>query len=120
MAVILVVDDEVRYTKNLKKILSLHGHDVSIANSSEDAIRLGLEIKPDILITDWMLQSDLDGGQVNAVLREANLSMKTLVITGHSDLEQRNGSLLEHIEEIIHKPFRIQTVLDFINKALSE
>ena len=83
MAKILVIEDEVSYCDSLKLILLRAGHEVRIARSSQQGIREVIDYAPDLLIVDWMLKSDLHGGQVAEQIRAVHPRVKIIVITGY-------------------------------------
>jgi len=54
---ILIVDDEIEYTKILKKILGLEGFNIQTVSSAEDAL-FKLKLKPyDLVLTDLMMDN---------------------------------------------------------------
>jgi signal transduction histidine kinase len=67
---ILIIDDEEVNVRLLKRILQFGGFDnVSSTADSRTAIALFLDVKPDLILTDWLMPH-LDGNQVVGQLRQ--------------------------------------------------
>ena len=63
------------------------GHDVRVVSNAADAIDLAHLFQPDLLITEWDLESDDYGGfEVAEACHAANANIKTIVFSGrHSN-----------------------------------
>ena len=67
---ILVVDDESRITRMIKRNLEVTGnYEVETENSSIAAIATARRFDPDLVVLDVMMP-DMDGGEVLAVIRD--------------------------------------------------
>ena len=55
MAKILVIDDEEQLRDLLKKMLTRDGHQVFMAQDSEESVRNFHQFKPDLIITDIIM-----------------------------------------------------------------
>ena len=82
MAKILIVDDETSLAEVLGLFLSDCGHLVRTAPTAKRALRLGRMFRPDVLIADFCLLDDQDGGQVARALRAEDPSLHVILITG--------------------------------------
>ena len=96
------------------------GHDVSVAASAEEGIKLGLTGRPDVVIADWMLGGNLHGGEVCRRIRATCPAVKTIIMTlaiwmGASDVEQWP----QYAETLLEKPFHQEAILEAVNRALS-
>jgi len=88
---ILLVDDEEDFTANLKKLLENRGYEVTALNSGDSALQsLCNGGRPDIMVMDLKMPG-LDGISTLKEIRKHNLSIPTLVLTGHGDI----GTALE-------------------------
>jgi len=119
VAKILVVDDEIHFASHIEVMFSLHGHEVRMAGNPWDAMAIGNKLRPDILVTDWMLKSEIDGGQVATMMKEVCPELKVIVITGCTNLAQKSGELPDAVDVVIEKPFRMEALLDEITRFLS-
>ena len=120
MAKILVVEDEVSYCDSLAIILSRAGHEVCIARSSRQGIRKGIAHGPDLVITDWMLKSDLHGGQVAEQIRAVHPRAKIIVITGYMDVVRLVEESYKFVAEVIQKPFHATEILEVAERVLAQ
>jgi two-component system, OmpR family, copper resistance phosphate regulon response regulator CusR len=77
---ILVIEDEVKTAKFLKKGLSESGFVVDTAKDGPNGIHLALELEFDAIILDVMLP-EMDGWQVLSRLRQAKRQMPVLLLT---------------------------------------
>ena len=119
MARILIVEDDRPFADVLALALRLAGHNVLVAASADEGIRLGLAHRPDVVIADWMLNGDLHGGDVCRRIRAACPAVKTIVMTGYLDIVPEVGRWSEYGETIMRKPFHKEDILEAVNRALS-
>ena len=118
MAKIVVLDDQSDVCEFIKVRLSEDGHDVRTSQLGDEAIDFGYLFQPDVLITDWQLESEYDGLEVAEAFRVANNHVKTILITGHSvdEVQDEMGDL--DIFQTIAKPFSLEVISDVVNQAL--
>ncbi len=84
---ILVVEDELILAEDMARLLKESGHEiVGIASSGEDAIRLALETRPDLLLMDIKLKTRMDGIQAAGFIR-SEFDAPVIFLTAHSDEE---------------------------------
>jgi DNA-binding response OmpR family regulator len=118
MARILIVEDDWPFADALACALRPAGHEVLVAASAEEGIHCGLTHCPDVVIADWMLGSDLHGGEVCRRIRTACPSVKTIIMTaylhGASEVERWS----EYAETLLEKPFHQEAILEAVNRAL--
>ena len=119
MAKILVIEDEVSYCDSLAIILSRAGHEVRIAQNSRQGIRMGIAYAPDLLIVDWMLKSDLHGGQVVEQIRAVHPQVKIIVITGYLGTARQVEESYKFIDKVIQKPFHAADILAAAQRVLA-
>src|SRR5215467_3976877 len=85
---ILVVEDEVKTAKFLKKGLNEAGFVVDVARDGLAGLHLAREVEFDLLILDVMLPS-LDGWQVLTRLRGAGVKALVLMLTARDAVYER-------------------------------
>ncbi|VTM09263.1 two-component response regulator [Pseudomonas aeruginosa] len=84
MSRILIVDDHPVIRMAMKMLLEAEGHQiVGDTDNGVDAISLGRELKPDLVILDIGIPR-LDGLEVISRLTVLGLPVKILVLTGQS------------------------------------
>jgi len=114
---ILVVDDDSSVLQMLTRALT--AYDLMIARDGAEALLLaGLQPNLDLLITDYLMP-EMTGDELIARMREQRPHLKALVITGHSDLLDRESPEWWLAEEHLAKPFRIQTLRDKVESLLA-
>lgn len=118
MGSILIVEDDDIYRDSLAILLARAGHSVRVARSPTEGIREAMADTPDLLIVDWMLKSDLYGGEVAKQIRAAYPQVTTIVITGHPEVAQRVRRSYTFIREVIQKPFRAEEIVVAAERAL--
>ncbi len=120
MAKIVILDDHPDICASIQSRLAEDGHEIRTSHVGDEAIDFGHLFEPDLLITDWRLESEYDGLEVADAFRFANADVKTILITGQSrrDVEQQESSLDFH--SILFKPFSLDLIADKVNEVLSE
>lgn len=105
MSMLLIVDDLKDYCDELAWGLGRDGHQVNIATNAEEAIRLGSLIRPDVLITDWMLEDHIHGLSVSEALRVIRPATKTILMTGYASSDLRSEADQSGVTAFLEKPF---------------
>ena len=94
---VLIVEDEIIVAKNIEAMLKVLDYDVAgICISSEQAIKVVAEKKPDLILMDIVLGDDIDGIQAAAKILE-DVTVPIIFVTSYSDDDNlkraRNSSL---------------------------
>jgi DNA-binding response OmpR family regulator len=102
---VLVVDDETDALEILAWLLTDHGCDVRTASDVEEAVAVGKDFQPTLLITDYLLRDDGTGIDVIRDLRDSQPDLRALLVTGMDVAELRHE--LESIGNVnvLRKPF---------------
>lgn len=82
MARVLVVDDDSHCGVLLKLFLDDKGYDVRTAANGSSAVSIGSAFDPHLVITDWLLNDNLDGISVADILRRRNPDLGLILLTG--------------------------------------
>ena len=114
MLKILVVEDEPIQRTNLRFALRRAGYCVQTASGPDRAIDIAGWFHPQILITDWMLDSECDGRMLMRLLQESNPTLKTIVITAYPRCELEDEFDDWSQEPVIEKPFSIDVLLESV------
>jgi DNA-binding response OmpR family regulator len=117
MAKVLVVDDVNTYRHYLALELESQGYEVGVAGSADEAILLGNNVPPDVLVVDWMLNDPRTGLDVAAAVREANPRVQTILITGHPSAELRRAAIEQGLW-FMKKPFTLSAISKAVGKAV--
>ena len=126
---ILIIDDDEVLTKSIQAILEEYQYFVDVANDTETGMEKFNSRKPDLLILDVMMASDLEGHKLAHTIKSDpnNKNLPILMITGMMDaigVNIRDG--FEGIDNLkmLDKPFEteelLQTVKDMISGTQDE
>ena len=118
---ILVVDDEAGLREMLTEILQGKEYGVLTASNGIDAIQKYKEHhdRIDMVISD--LGMPLMGGEeVFQKLKEINPGVKMVFITGYLEENSKSGMLHRGVKYIIHKPFRIEEIVECVTSVLQD
>jgi anti-anti-sigma factor len=110
---IIVIDDEKPTLSMFKLFLTAYGYDVHTAEDGKTGLSLCRKVQPDMVFTDIKMPG-MDGLEVLARIREMDLSVEVVVITGHGDMEKALLSLDLGASDFINKPVE----RDALNAAL--
>jgi len=100
----LVVDDDVKLLKMLKRTLVFENLDVLTATNGREALEVVQQEAPDLLIVDWMMP-EMDGLELIQHLRDANNRMPILMLTARDAVENRVFGLESGADDYLVKPF---------------
>jgi two-component system cell cycle sensor histidine kinase/response regulator CckA len=109
---ILIVDDDRAVLEVLGR--ALVGYRVRLAFDPEEALRIAVGlVSLDLLITDFMMP-EMMGDELSGRLRAVRPNLKVLILTGHSDLLEREKPPWWTTEPHLAKPVelgRLQAVV---------
>jgi len=117
MGKVLVVNDEAACRESLRLLLSLESFEVIVAADGEEAVAMGKDFLPDVLVVDWVLTGRIDGLQAAEALRAINPRMQVVVMTGYpsDDLETRVKAMPGF--QYLAKPFIPAEMTAAVHKA---
>ncbi|MDZ8185717.1 MAG: diguanylate cyclase [Nostoc sp. ChiSLP02] len=116
---ILVVEDEYILAMNLQEILESHGYTVvDIADSAETAIEKASKLRPNLVLMDICLQSEMDGIQAAEQIWKY-FQIPIIYVTGHSDKSTVDRATLTLPFGYIVKPVREQELYVAIQTAIN-
>jgi len=118
---ILVVDDEEALREMLTEILEDRDYEVVSASNGLDAIQKFRSRQQEISMVISDLGMPLMGGEeVFEKLKEIDGGVKMVFMTGYLEENTKNGFLHGGVKRIIHKPFRIEEIIDCVVRVLEE
>jgi DNA-binding NtrC family response regulator len=118
---VLLVDDDRELCASLWDLLHERGYRVSLAHTVPVGKDLVAQRRFDVVLLDLKLP-DGSARDVLAVLREANTSARTVIITGH---RQEFESLIDEVladgvDAICYKPFNLHDLLATLGRLAHE
>ena len=114
---ILVIEDEMKTAKFLKKGLSEAGFVVEVAADGPEGLHLAQEVSFDLVILDVMLPV-LDGWQVLARLRETEQKALVLMLTARDAVHERVRGFELGADDYLVKPFAFSELLARVRSLL--
>ncbi len=103
---VLVIEDESIVSKDIQHSLKKLGYNVvGSAASGEKAIELALELKPDIVLMDIMLQGELTGIEAAEQIRAA-INIPVVYLTAYADEGTLAKAKVTEPHGYIIKPFK--------------
>ena len=103
MAVVLVVDDEVRIRDLVRRYLEHEGHQVLTAGSGAEALEMSRRAEVDLVVLDLRLP-DISGEEVAVEIRRAS-DVPILMLTAKVDERDRIHGLEVGADDYVTKPF---------------
>jgi two-component system nitrogen regulation response regulator GlnG len=119
MSRVLIVDDEVSICWALRESLCDDGHEVEIASSAEEGLRLAESAKFDALVLDVRLPG-VDGLTAMQAFRERLNGARIVVITAFGNLETAVKALEGGAFDYLVKPFDLDRATTVIGRALEQ
>lgn len=120
MATVLIVEDEDVLRETLSSFLVRRGHEVIAAASGYEALEVGLDASPDVLIADWMLKNHIHGLHVSAVFRALHPRLNTVLITGFPSRDLLEESDRHGVARLLEKPFDLSDLDEAVTSALTK
>ena len=115
---ILVVDDEPNMLRLLKTILmDKTGYEVTTTNNPLEVSKLLQEGHHDLVITDLKMPL-VDGIDLIGIVKAIDATMPIIVITAYGTIETAEEAIQKGAYDFITKPFRKETILITIKRAL--
>ena len=115
-AKILLVDDEEVFARNMARLLSARGYNVTTANSGDAAIRLLEEQPADVIVLDLKMPG-MDGLTTLKEIQKMDLFTQTLILTGHGSIDSALEALKLGAYDYLTKPCEIDELVDKIEGA---
>ena len=116
---LLIVEDEEKLAKALKKGLMLKGFAVDWLSDSEKArTRIMLyKSEYDLILLDLMLPG-IDGATITEDVRKAGVTTPIIILTARNETEHKIDLLNKGADDYIVKPFSFEELLARINSVL--
>jgi heavy metal response regulator len=114
---LLVIEDEKKVARFIKKGLEEEGYAVDLAFDGEEGLAMVLDQVHDLIILDIALPK-IDGLQVLKKLRERNVRTPVLLLTVRATIEDKVLGLDSGADDYLTKPFVFQELLARIRALL--
>jgi two-component system response regulator MprA len=117
MATVLIVDDDQKLLKMLRRTLSYEGFDVVTATGGREALAQVDAHRPDVIVLDWLMPG-LDGIGVMERLRSMHDETMILMLTARDAIEDRVEGLESGADDYLVKPFAPAELLARVHALL--
>lgn len=114
---ILIIEDEAKTAKFLKKGLSEAGYIVDVVADGVEGLHLALEAEFDLIVLDVMLPGQ-DGWHVLVRLREAERKALVLMLTARDAVHERVHGFELGADDYLVKPFAFSELLARVRSLL--
>lgn len=114
---ILLVDDDQRVVRSMKRFLELYGGRVSSLSRMGEVMPWLAENTPDIIVLDFHLP-DGDGLSLCSEIRGLPSPPPVVVITGDDDVKRRAEALSEGADDLLLKPLHPHILLRRLSNVL--
>ena len=116
--IVHLIDDDEDVRKALAFLLSSVGHAVRVYESADAFLaRLG-ELRAGCIVSDVRMP-DMDGLQLQRILREKSVNLPVIIMTGHADVGLAVQVMKEGAVDFLEKPFSDDVLLRAIEGALA-
>lgn len=116
------MDDEARVRKAVRLLVDWEGHgiqEVAEAGSGNEAIELIRHNKPELVITDMMMDAG-NGLELMTWISEFAESVKFIVVSGHNDFELVRSTVRHGGIDYILKPIDAEAINTAVAKAVAD
>ena len=117
-ATIFIVDDDESVRRAVKRLIKVAGFKAKTFGSAREFIDSGHYQSAGILVLDVRMPG-MNGLELQKYLTDSASAMPIIFITAHEDIQARRKALEAGAIDFIKKPFEDQTLLDGIQRALS-
>ena len=116
---VLIVDDQLSMAETLADGLSEHGYEGTALASSEEAVRRLESQQFDALVTDLRMPG-LDGLELLKISRASAPKRPVIVMTAYSAVESAIESIRQGAFHYLTKPFKVDELVLFLDRALED
>ena len=113
---LLVIDDEPLVRDVIAEALRLEGHDVVVAGSGEEGLRVIAQNPPDAVFLDIVMPG-MDGIQVLRAIRASHPRLAVIILSGWMSEGQLEEARRLGVTEVISKPVPLQNLTRALRQA---
>jgi FixJ family two-component response regulator len=114
---VAIVDDEESVRKALGRLIRSAGFDVEIFSSGIDFLRAVGQRRPSCVVLDLRMPH-VNGFDVQRTLREMDVGLPVVIITGDDSSESRARALRQGAKAYLRKPVDDAMLVDAIQTAI--
>lgn len=115
---VLVVEDEHKIARALKKALEQEHYAVDVSFDGDDGYAMATTEPYDVMVIDRMLPGDYDGIAIVKALREKGIKTPVLLLTALGRVEDKTLGLDSGADDYLVKPFALDELLARVRALL--
>jgi DNA-binding response OmpR family regulator len=108
---LLVVEDEKRIAKAIKRALQLQNYAVDIVSDADNGLAAAIDPDYDLVILDRMLPGSMDGAELCRKVRLANVHTPILMLTARGEVDDKVEGLQAGADDYLVKPFSMKELI---------
>jgi CheY-like chemotaxis protein len=116
-ASILVIDDEPEIRNSLSELLSLEGHEVTVAQDGEEGLSTFQTKEFDMVLTDLGMPG-MSGWQLAEKIKKLSPETPVAIITGWGLQPDRERMKRSGVDLFISKPFRLNDIRKLVTQGM--
>ncbi len=115
---VLLVEDEHKIARALKKALEQESYAVDVAYDGDDGYAMATTEPYDVAIIDRMLPGSYDGIAIVKAMRTEKIHTPVLLLTALGSVEERTSGLDSGADDYMVKPFALEELLARVRALL--
>lgn len=115
---ILLIEDEHKIARALKKALEQESYAVDVAYDGDEGHAMAMTEPYDVAIIDRMLPGEYDGVSIIKAMREAKIHTPVLILTAIGGIKDRAEGLDSGADDYMVKPFALEELLARVRALL--
>src|SRR5690349_15107077 len=119
MAAILLVEDDLTFSRILEGFLSKHGFQVTVCNKGKEALKVFQGRSFDLLLVDYRLP-DLTGMDILFEIKKTSSTVPVVIMTSFHDIRTAVKAIKSGAFEYITKPVNPDELLMVVKQALKK
>jgi DNA-binding response OmpR family regulator len=108
---LLVIEDEDRIAKAIKRALELQQFAVDIVYDADSGLAAAIDPDYDLVILDRMLPGSIDGIAVCQQVRQEGVSTPIIMLTALGEIDDRVDGLQAGADDYLQKPFAMKELI---------
>lgn len=119
MKKILVIEDDLTFTKTLQAFLGKLGYEVHASSRADDGLEKAMKLKPQLILLDYRLP-DANGIETLGDLKKLKSDAQVILMTGFSDIRTAVQVMKMGAFDYITKPVNPDELKLLVEKAMNE
>ena len=113
---VLIVDDEPRFLRSLKKILEIRKFHVMTVDRGDKALEMARSRTIDVTLLDLKMPG-MDGEETLKSLKKLQPEMQIIILTGHGSFSSELSCVQKGAYSYLRKPCDVEEILTAMAKA---